>query len=398
MKVDSQWKEQLEKQKDLVRTIYEAMEDECSKKTYENLLRLQYTGKVEYLMEAVRLNGFEPDPALTCYNTLQEWAKQGIPLILYGLGGNAEDSFRVAQEKYGQIGYLFFPFITDIPWSGYCDKYRRGTFGPDEKEIMTPADMVARFPNAMICVSALAAYEEIKKELIALGAAEERICRYIPGETKVFEDKQYFGENFMPPKKEKYFVDGGAYRFDTAERFLRWNQEFGVEGVFCFEPDPENYDVCCSRLQSLPDASIRQKSRMIHAGVSDRNAVLSFFASGNDESHFIEGEGNVSIPLVSIDTAVDEKDVSMLKLDVEGFELQALQGAEKTIRRCCPRMAVCAYHKLEDLLKIPQWILDLDMGYKLWLRMYSNEYLEIVLYAVPEKGGRICKNCMAGKL
>lgn len=44
-------------------------------------------------------------------------------------------------------------------------------------------------------------------------------------------------------------------------------------------------------------------------------------------------------------------------------------------------MAVCAYHKLEDLLKIPKWILDLEMGYTLQLRMYSNEYLEIVCYA-----------------
>ena len=88
-----------------------------------------------------------------------------------------------------------------------------------------------------------------------------------------------------------------------------------------------------------------------------------------------------SISLRPIDQEIGERNISFLKLDVEGFELAALQGAEQAIRRCRPRMAVCAYHKLEDLLKIPKWILDLEMGYTLQLRMYSNEYLEIVCYA-----------------
>ena len=91
--------------------------------------------------------------------------------------------------------------------------------------------------------------------------------------------------------------------------------------------------------------------------------------------------GGVSISLRPIDQEIGERNISFLKLDVEGFELAALQGAEQAIRRCRPRMAVCAYHKLEDLLKIPKWILDLEMGYTLQLRMYSNEYLEIVCYA-----------------
>ncbi len=100
-----------------------------------------------------------------------------------------------------------------------------------------------------------------------------------------------------------------------------------------FEPDPVNYEICCQKLQEQTEGALARNSKIIHAGVSDRCAVMCFHA------------------------------------------------AEQAIRRCRPRMAVCAYHKLEDLLKIPKWILDLEMGYTLQLRMYSNEYLEIVCYA-----------------
>ena len=380
MKTDTKWKNALAQNKPVFSRIYHAMGDETSRRLYESLLRLQYTGDVQYLIEAVQLNGFEPDPALLQYKMLQEWTAAQKPAILYGLGKIAESAFQLAADKEGAVGYLFFPFITDIPWAGYCDKNRRGTFGPEQKEIMTPEEMLAGFPDALICVAA-EAFEEIKQELMELGFTEGRICRYIPGRTKFFEDKQYFGEAFMPPRQERFFVEGGAYRFDSAERFLDWNRGYGAEGLLCFEPDPVNYEICCQKLQEQTEGALARNSKIIHAGVSDRCAVMCFHAAGSDESQFSEARGGVSISLRPIDQEIGERNISFLKLDVEGFELAALQGAEQAIRRCRPRMAVCAYHKLEDLLKIPKWILDLEMGYTLQLRMYSNEYLEIVCYA-----------------
>lgn len=62
--------------------------------------------------------------------------------------------------------------------------------------------------------------------------------------------------------------------------------------------------------------------------------------------------------------------------------MDALRGAEKTIKRCRPRLAVCAYHKTTDLIDIPEYIAELSCGYRFYLRMYCNEYLEIVLYAI----------------
>lgn len=356
------------------------MEDETSKRIYESLLRLHYTGDVKYLIETVRLNGVEPDPALLYFEDLCRWKNQGKALILYGLGEIADYLERLSLDRRGTIGYLFFPFITSLDWTGYCDKNRRGTFGPEGKTILTPKEMLDRYPDALVCV-AVSAYESVREDLIALGVDSERICRYVPGDTRLFEEQQYFNEAFMPPQKERYVIDGGAFHFDTGERFLNWNREHGFEGIFSYEPDPVNYEICREKLAALPmDERARQNSRIIHAGLSDRDSVMNFSANGSDESHFA-ADGGISVPLVSIDGTVGDRFVAFIKLDVEGFELQALKGAENTIRRCRPRMAVCAYHKLEDLLELPKWILDLNMNYRLRLRMYSNEYLEIVLYA-----------------
>lgn len=376
----SHWKETLEQKRPLIERIYHAWEDEHSRRLYECLLRLQYTGEAKYLIEAIRLNGFEPDPALLQFEELCRWRSQGKALILYGLGEIADYLQRLSRQRRGTMGYLYFPFVTAIDWTGYCDKNRRGTFGPEGKTILTPEEMLEQYPDAMICVT-VSAYERVREELIALGATSDRICKYIPGNTQVFEDRQYFGEDFMPPQKEGYVIDGGAFHFDTGERFLNWNRGHGFEGILSYEPDPENYEICRKKLASLPmDEAARENSEVIHAGLSDQNSAAHFSASGSDASHFAE-DGEAFVPLVSIDNTAAGRPVSFIKLDVEGFELQSLKGAENTIRRCRPRLAVCAYHKREDLLDLPEWILNLDMGFRLRLRMYSNEYLEIVLYA-----------------
>ena len=72
----------------------------------------------------------------------------------------------------------------------------------------------------------------------------------------------------------------------------------------------------------------------------------------------------------------------MIKLDVEGAELKALQGAEKTILQCRPKLAVCIYHKPEDIVEIPAYLLSLHSDYKFYIRHYQMSANETVLYAI----------------
>lgn len=69
-------------------------------------------------------------------------------------------------------------------------------------------------------------------------------------------------------------------------------------------------------------------------------------------------------------------------MDIEGAELQALKGAENIIRRYRPKLAICIYHKPEDLYEIPQFIKSCHSDYKFYIRHYTDIFSELVLYAI----------------
>jgi len=61
--------------------------------------------------------------------------------------------------------------------------------------------------------------------------------------------------------------------------------------------------------------------------------------------------------------------------------LNALIGASETIQKFKPKLAICAYHKGDDLITLPQFIRSLDPNYKLYLRHCTPTWAETVLYA-----------------
>ncbi|GBR76374.1 hypothetical protein NO2_0935 [Candidatus Termititenax persephonae] len=53
-----------------------------------------------------------------------------------------------------------------------------------------------------------------------------------------------------------------------------------------------------------------------------------------------------------------------LKMDIEGSELEALTGAAETIKRYRPELAICVYHRGNDLVEVPRYIKSLNPNYK----------------------------------
>lgn len=87
------------------------------------------------------------------------------------------------------------------------------------------------------------------------------------------------------------------------------------------------------------------------------------------------------IDVDSIDNVCSGDKVTFIKMDIEGSELEALRGAVNVIKRDKPRLAICIYHKPEDMYEIPFWIKETVPEYKLYIRHHTDGILETVLYA-----------------
>ena len=74
---------------------------------------------------------------------------------------------------------------------------------------------------------------------------------------------------------------------------------------------------------------------------------------------------------------------TFIKLDIEGFEIDALRGAKGTIDAHAPIVAVCVYHAQDHLWRIPLLLRGWRDDYALFLRPHNEEGWDLVCYAVP---------------
>jgi Methyltransferase FkbM domain len=75
--------------------------------------------------------------------------------------------------------------------------------------------------------------------------------------------------------------------------------------------------------------------------------------------------------------------IDLIKLDVEGGEMNVLRGAARSIKRDRPQLAVSLYHRRDDLLGIPEFCLSLNPEYTFTVSAHNATFVDIVLYASP---------------
>lgn len=186
--------------------------------------------------------------------------------------------------------------------------------------------------------------------------------------------RQYFEDGIIQLGENESFVDCGG--FDGEDTFFFLNQMKGRNGrAYIFEPDPSNHNRIKDRFQSDGRVVI------YNMGVSDKYGRVYFESSQGSNSRITES-GDTVVEVGALDNILGERKITFLKMDIEGYELQALFGAEKLIKRNRPKMAICVYHRREDIFTIPEYILSLRSDYKFYFRNYHPASTEAVLYAV----------------
>ena len=162
------------------------------------------------------------------------------------------------------------------------------------------------------------------------------------------------------------YVDLGAYNGDTIDKFLRLTGKRFNE-IYAVEPDFRNFGRMVRRNYALG----RGIFHPINAAAWSENTELEFRRSGGRNSSVSTKYGRgtiVKVNGISTDAMLGEKIPTLIKLDVEGCEREALEGARKSITQHKPKLILSAYHRTEDLLELPLLIKEMNSGYKLYLR------------------------------
>ncbi len=188
------------------------------------------------------------------------------------------------------------------------------------------------------------------------------------------EGNEYFIDEFFTRNGYEVFIDGGGYDGDTIDEFVQWTQGH-YNKIYTFEPQSDKSEMIEKKLWKY-----NGKVELIKKGLYDCQKELSFW-SGN---HLLSGKidnksGNTLIQTIDIDSVIHDM-VTFIKMDIEGAEFKALLGAKNTIKKYKPNLAICIYHKPEDIWTIPRFIDSLVPEYKFHIRHFGWRYTSTILY------------------
>jgi len=310
------------------------------------------------------------------WNELQDYSYFSSPnyrgIVLFGCGQNG-------MEIYYQLRAMEYRLL------GFCDNNpgKIGTIHLGGLPVFSPETLLKDYRDAFLIITPQKQREVIRRQIENMGFDKKNICLPVTGFACIYnlDPSQYFDKEIVKLTDYEVFLDAGAYDGETSIQFARFCKECGKDykKIICFEPSVDISEKCRNNISKagLHDVNI------ITAGTYSSNGEMRFDSSfANSGAATIDSQGDSVIQTIAIDDCPLCADASFIKMDIEGAELEALMGAAKTIRNNKPKLAICLYHKTEDIIKIPMYIESLRSDYKFFIRKYTPHHGEIVLYAV----------------
>ena len=191
--------------------------------------------------------------------------------------------------------------------------------------------------------------------------------------------KHYFDPDLVNTTKDTVYVDVGSYIGDSVDDFLdTYLEEY--KKIYC-------YEVTDSSISTLKDKFIFNEDIIIrNKALYDKKTTLSLNTSSVDNSANTITDDKGDIEAVTLDDDIKEK-VNIIKMDIEGAEFKALEGAKKHIKEDTPTLLISIYHGFNDLIRIPKLIKSINKSYNFYLRYYGGNIFptEIVLIAKKKK-------------
>ena len=134
------------------------------------------------------------------------------------------------------------------------------------------------------------------------------------------QNNQYF-EDFLNLSRDEVFIDVGGFTGDTSEEFIK--RVGFYNSIHLFEPEIKNLSAAKERL------SEKSNINFYPLGLSNKKQTLTFSSDGS--SSRISTEGDIKINVDKLDDII-KCPFSFLKMDIEGGEQEALEGAKELIK------------------------------------------------------------------
>jgi FkbM family methyltransferase len=194
------------------------------------------------------------------------------------------------------------------------------------------------------------------------------------------EPETYFPDDLIRLSPDEVLVDCGAYDGDTVRAFIaQCGGRF--RSIHALEADAISFARLQSYISTLAPAA-RGRIELLRCAVASERGIVRFEETGGVNSK-ASADGSSTVDAVPLQELFETARVTYIKMDIEGAEFDALTGARKLIERDRPVLAICVYHRQDDLWRIPLLIRQMAPEYKMHLRMYECEGWQTVLYALP---------------
>lgn len=333
-----------------------------------------------------------------------------LPILLYGMGNGADMIIDVFEQKginysdtFASDGFVrghFFHGKRVLSYSEAKEKYGDFiivmTFAVHDEAMLSYVQKLSQnhillSPTVPIAGKGLFTFDYIKEHNEefdkAFGLLADEKSRQVfidilnfkvSGKTDYLfscqSEKDEVYNNILKLTENENIVDLGAYDGDTIREFLSFT-DGKYQSITAFEPDEKNYRKLERKTAEL------DRIEHFNLGAWDKEETLYFQKKAGRNSR--QDENGIPVSFNSVDNIV-KHEVSFIKMDIEGAELKALEGARQTIIKYKPKLYVCAYHRNEDFFALPFKIKELCPEYEIYLRHHP--YVpawESNFYAVP---------------
>jgi FkbM family methyltransferase len=175
--------------------------------------------------------------------------------------------------------------------------------------------------------------------------------------------------SFIPSDSE-VFVDVGAYDGDSILRFINATPTGSYKKIYAFEPNPNIYPALLEKTSWIPRIEPHQLA------LSNNESSIPFldlnmgsrFATSNEAA----GDGVIHVRACPLDSVVEY--ATLVKIDVEGFECEVVEGATALLKNSKPNLVIDTYHHANDAIKIYETVMKIHKYKYVGWRM-SHHYL-----------------------